>query len=108
MNPFNMGFLEILLILIVALILFGPQRLIEVGTGLGKAFREFRRSLSSVESALAEEQTSSEASSKPGEMPGKPREDELSPKDGVSGGPPSEASDAGFRETPPEREPDHR
>lgn len=38
-----MGPLEILVILIVVMIVFGPRRLPEIGANLGKAMREFRR-----------------------------------------------------------------
>ena len=37
-----LGFPELLLIFIVALIVFGPRRLPEIGKGLGKGIREFR------------------------------------------------------------------
>ncbi len=43
MNFLGLGPMEILLILIVALIIFGPGRLPEIASGLGKAIREFRR-----------------------------------------------------------------
>ncbi|OGO03965.1 MAG: hypothetical protein A2Y60_03280 [Chloroflexi bacterium RBG_13_54_9] len=43
MNFLGLGPMEILLILIVALIIFGPRRLPEIASGLGKAIREFRR-----------------------------------------------------------------
>jgi sec-independent protein translocase protein TatA len=37
---------EILVVLIIALIVFGPKRLPELGHSLGKGIREFRSSLS--------------------------------------------------------------
>lgn len=37
---------ELLLLLLIALLLFGPQRLPQVGRSLGKAIREFREALS--------------------------------------------------------------
>ena len=43
MNFFGLGPMEILLILIVALIVFGPGRLPELASGLGRAIREFRK-----------------------------------------------------------------
>jgi TatA/E family protein of Tat protein translocase len=43
MNFFNIGPVELILILIVALIVFGPARLPEIGAGLGKALREFQQ-----------------------------------------------------------------
>lgn len=38
----NLGFGELVLILMVALIVFGPQKLPEIGRAIGKALREFR------------------------------------------------------------------
>ncbi len=40
----NIGFTEILLIAVVALILFGPQKLPELGRTLGRAIFEFKKS----------------------------------------------------------------
>lgn len=39
----SLGFPEILLILVLALLIFGPKRLPEVGRTLGKGLSEFRR-----------------------------------------------------------------
>ncbi|OPX86765.1 MAG: Sec-independent protein translocase protein TatAd [Pelotomaculum sp. PtaB.Bin104] len=45
----NLGMSELILILVVALVIFGPRKLPEVGKSLGKTFNEFRRaSLSSI------------------------------------------------------------
>ncbi len=41
----NVGPLEIALVLIIALIVFGPKRLPELGRSLGRGIREFRGSL---------------------------------------------------------------
>jgi sec-independent protein translocase protein TatA len=41
----NVGWPELMLILGIALLLFGPQRLAGIGAALGKAMREFRRGL---------------------------------------------------------------
>jgi sec-independent protein translocase protein TatA len=43
---FGLGFQELLIILIIALIIFGPGRLPQVGSGLGKAIRDFKKGLS--------------------------------------------------------------
>lgn len=40
---FDVGFQELILILVVALLVFGPKRLPELGRALGRAMREFRR-----------------------------------------------------------------
>jgi len=42
----NIGFPEIVVLLIIALIVFGPKRLPELGKSLGKGIREFRGSVS--------------------------------------------------------------
>ena len=39
----NLGMPEILLILVVALVVFGPRKLPELGKTLGSTLREFRR-----------------------------------------------------------------
>lgn len=41
----NVGPLEILVVLVIALILFGPKRIPELGQSLGKSFREFKAAL---------------------------------------------------------------
>lgn len=40
----TIGWSEIIIILIIALLLFGAKRLPEVGKSLGKAIREFKKS----------------------------------------------------------------
>jgi sec-independent protein translocase protein TatA len=42
----NIGPLEVVVILIIALIVFGPKRLPELGRSMGKGIREFKSSLS--------------------------------------------------------------
>ena len=44
--PGNIGLPEILVVLIIALIIFGPKRLPELGRSVGKGIREFRASIS--------------------------------------------------------------
>jgi sec-independent protein translocase protein TatA len=41
----NIGPLEIIVVLIIALVVFGPKRLPELGRSLGKGIREFRGSV---------------------------------------------------------------
>ena len=40
---FGIGMQELLVILIIALIVFGARRLPEIGSGLGKAIHNFRK-----------------------------------------------------------------
>ena len=42
----NIGLPEIIIVLVIALIIFGPKRLPELGNSLGKGIREFRGSVS--------------------------------------------------------------
>lgn len=49
---FDIGFPELLLILVVALIVFGPGRLPEIGAALGRAMREFRQATSGLTQEL--------------------------------------------------------
>ena len=41
----NIGPLEIIVVLIIALVVFGPKRLPELGRSLGRGIREFRGSV---------------------------------------------------------------
>jgi sec-independent protein translocase protein TatA len=42
----NVGPLEIAVVLVIALVIFGPKRLPELGKSMGKGIREFKGSLS--------------------------------------------------------------
>jgi sec-independent protein translocase protein TatA len=42
---FGLGFPELIVILVLALLIFGPRKLPELGSFLGKALRDFRDSL---------------------------------------------------------------
>ncbi len=46
---FGLGFYELLFILIIALIVFGPGKLPQIGSGLGKAIRDFKKGISGEE-----------------------------------------------------------
>jgi len=48
----SVGWPELMVILIVAVLIFGPQRLAEVGGAMGTAIREFRQSVREGEDAL--------------------------------------------------------
>lgn len=53
--PFNVGLPELALILAVALIVFGPRKLPEIGRSIGRAMGEFRRASHDLKSTLEEE-----------------------------------------------------
>ena len=44
--PFNVGPLELVVVLVIALIVLGPKKLPEVGRSIGSGMREFKDSLS--------------------------------------------------------------
>ena len=48
----NLGFSELLIIMVVILLLFGAKRVPEIGASFGKGIREFKRSLSEVTDAV--------------------------------------------------------
>ena len=49
---FNIGPTELLVILLIALIVFGPKRLPEVGRTVGKSLREFRKATTDIKNEL--------------------------------------------------------
>ncbi|MEW9702090.1 twin-arginine translocase TatA/TatE family subunit [Paenibacillus sp. SI8] len=76
----NIGFTEILLIAIVALILFGPQKLPEIGRTLGRTIQEFKKGTREL---LSETPLAEPAAETPAETPAASQntaapEDELS------------------------------
>lgn len=62
----TIGMPELVIILVIALIIFGPRKLPELGRSLGKSLSEFKRASNELRSTLEEEirideQRSSEA-----------------------------------------------
>ncbi|MFC1926377.1 twin-arginine translocase TatA/TatE family subunit [Chloroflexota bacterium] len=55
MDFFGIGPLEILLVLLVALVIFGPGRMTEVGKQLGKAVRMFKKATFDVTAQVTKE-----------------------------------------------------
>ncbi|MGH7528629.1 MAG: Sec-independent protein translocase subunit TatA/TatB [Gemmatimonadales bacterium] len=79
----NLGFTEIMLILLVVLLLFGAKRLPEVGASIGKGIREFKRSISDTQDAImgSDEQRNLQ-----------PRQDDAPPQTTASSGEPKRLS----------------
>ena len=44
----NLGFSEILLLMVIFLLVFGAKRLPEIGSAMGKGIREFKKSMREV------------------------------------------------------------
>ena len=51
----SLGLPELLLIFVIALLLFGPRRLPEIGKTLGKAMNEFKRASNDLQRSLEQE-----------------------------------------------------
>ena len=75
---FNIGMPELILILIIALVVFGPGKLPEVSKALGKSIKEFRKATSveddtagasakTIEVTAEETKKESKGDAKPGE-----------------------------------------
>lgn len=43
--PFNIGFPELIIVLVIALIVLGPKKLPDAGRALGNGIREFKDSI---------------------------------------------------------------
>ena len=51
----SIGMPELIVILVIALIIFGPRKLPELGRSLGKSIAEFKRASNDLKSTLEEE-----------------------------------------------------
>lgn len=51
----NIGFPELIIIFVVALLVFGPKRLPELGRSLGRGISEFRRASSDLKNSMERE-----------------------------------------------------
>ena len=53
---FGLGVPELIVILVVALLVFGPGRLPEIGSALGRSIRDFRKAFEGNEPKIEEQQ----------------------------------------------------
>ena len=60
MLPFNIGIPEVVVILGIALVIFGPKKLPELGRNLGKGLRNFKDSLTQATDEMKAEFSSEE------------------------------------------------
>jgi len=56
----NVGFPELIVIFVVALLVFGPKRLPELGRSLGRGLQEFRRASSELKTSIEREMNAAE------------------------------------------------
>jgi sec-independent protein translocase protein TatA len=84
----NVGPLEIAVVLIIVLIIFGPKRLPELGQSMGRGIREFKNSISGdkdkdspeeKQRELEASQSTADESVKPAETDAKPAETATKP-----------------------------
>ena len=54
---FGLGLPELLLILVIGLVFFGPGKLPDVGKAIGKSMREFKTALNDVKPEITEEKS---------------------------------------------------
>lgn len=73
---FGIGMPELIVILIVALLVFGPKALPDLGKALGRGLREFKRASEELKEGLStdfrlddEEKPAAQQASRPGENP---------------------------------------
>jgi TatA/E family protein of Tat protein translocase len=56
----SIGPMELILIFVIALLVFGPKKLPEIGRSVGKALREFKKTSDEIKSRIEEEIDASE------------------------------------------------
>jgi sec-independent protein translocase protein TatA len=84
----SIGMPELIIILVIALIIFGPRKLPELGRSLGKSIGEFKRASNELRSTLEEEirieeqrerTTTAAAATPPSPTPPPPADEEPTP-----------------------------
>jgi sec-independent protein translocase protein TatA len=65
----SIGMPELIVIFVIALVVFGPRRLPEIGRSLGKAIAEFKRATNELQRTLEEEVRADEARSRAAASP---------------------------------------
>jgi sec-independent protein translocase protein TatA len=53
---FGLGVPELMVILVIALVVFGPSKLPQIGSGLGKAIRDFKKGVTGGEEDEADKE----------------------------------------------------
>jgi sec-independent protein translocase protein TatA len=61
----NIGPVEIVIVLIIVLVIFGPKRLPDLGRSLGRGMREFKDSVTGKDKEREQLEASEEAAEKP-------------------------------------------
>jgi sec-independent protein translocase protein TatA len=61
---FGLGVPELMVILVIALVIFGPSKLPQIGSGLGKAIRDFKKGVTGGEDDEADNKEAKKENSK--------------------------------------------
>jgi len=79
--PFNLGPMELFIVLVIVLVLFGAKRVPEIGASIGKGIREFKKSMTDVDRAIRDDTPSADRLPPPNPEPAPRRvEDENRPE----------------------------
>ncbi len=57
----NLGFTELMIILVIVLVLFGAKRIPEISASFGKGIREFKKNINDVERSITEPEPRTES-----------------------------------------------
>jgi len=74
----NIGPMELFIVLVIVLVIFGAKRVPEIGASFGKGIREFKRSLSDVDRSIKEPERDARAEQLNAGDPVKREEDKTS------------------------------
>jgi sec-independent protein translocase protein TatA len=77
--PFNLGPMEMILVAVVLLLVFGAKRLPELGSGLGKGIREFKRSIRDIKEDVDRDEPAAQIRQPARGQVGGPTEDTRAP-----------------------------
>ncbi len=94
----SIGFTELILILVIVLIIFGAGKLPQLGEGLGKAIKGFKKSVHEADAIEAEAQAQAQASNQP--QAGQPGPSPQIPEATVTTGQPVEAGATATQPSP--------
>ena len=92
--PFGLQPIHLVVIFVVALLIFGPRRLPEIGRGVGKAINEFRKGTQEMTESLREE------ISRPTDAPQAPMAATAAPAQGNTMAPPAPLAPPQYDPTP--------
>lgn len=66
---FGLGVPELMVILVIALVIFGPSKLPQIGSGLGKAIRDFKKGVTGNEAEDEDSEKEAKKDQPPKDLP---------------------------------------